>query len=262
MCRALESMLTSKMWGVFEETGLFLALCRHGFVLMMADMVRSGELSKYVLAIVQKMLEIFGADLGLGYDIGCCFHITLNNSPLGPKARENNHRCLVGAFHSHAHNRLCQTQNLAMYVSGLGLEDLKGNERFFSKSNSLASSTHHASTFHHRQAISNYAAYMDTFNTYQNLSKFRSSLYYLLLMCSLFTFRHFLLNNYKQALHILETKPSVIKVLASLGATNSDIVKTGIQEEQEYLHGLSKEPVEETLEMEYYKMLTDLHTSE
>ena len=72
----------------------------------------------------------------------------------------------------------------------------------------------------------------------------------------------FLLNNYKQALHILETKPSVIKVLASLGATDSDIVNTWLQEEQEYLHGLLKEPAEETLEMEYYKMLTDLHTSE
>lgn len=51
-------------------------------------------------------------------------------------------------------------------------------------------------------------------------------------------------------------------MLASLGATDSDIVNTWLQEEQEYLHGLLKEPAEETLEMEYYKMLTDLHTSE
>ena len=116
------------------------------------------------------MIEIFGADLGLGYDIGCWFHTTLDNSPLGPKAQENNHCCLVGAFHGHAHNRLCQTQNLATYVSGLGLEDLEGSERFFSKSNSLAPSTRYASTFHCRQAISNYAAYTDTFETYQNLS--------------------------------------------------------------------------------------------
>jgi hypothetical protein len=32
------------MWGIFDETGIFLALCRHGFVLVLADMVRSGEL--------------------------------------------------------------------------------------------------------------------------------------------------------------------------------------------------------------------------
>ena len=36
--------LTAKMWGVFKETGLFLALCRHGFVLLLANMVHSGEL--------------------------------------------------------------------------------------------------------------------------------------------------------------------------------------------------------------------------
>lgn len=36
--------VTSKMWGIFDETEIFLALCRHGFVLVVADMVRSGEL--------------------------------------------------------------------------------------------------------------------------------------------------------------------------------------------------------------------------
>jgi hypothetical protein len=36
--------ITAKMWGIFDETGIFVALCRHGFVLMIADMVKSGEL--------------------------------------------------------------------------------------------------------------------------------------------------------------------------------------------------------------------------
>lgn len=36
--------LTAKMWGIFDETGVFLALCRHGFVLLVADMIKSGEL--------------------------------------------------------------------------------------------------------------------------------------------------------------------------------------------------------------------------
>jgi hypothetical protein len=40
----MKTELTAKMWGIFEETGLFLALCRHGFVLLLADMVQSGEL--------------------------------------------------------------------------------------------------------------------------------------------------------------------------------------------------------------------------
>lgn len=36
--------VTARMWGIFDETGIFLALCRHGFVLVVADMVQSGEL--------------------------------------------------------------------------------------------------------------------------------------------------------------------------------------------------------------------------
>jgi hypothetical protein len=53
-----------------------------------------------------------------------------------------------------------------------------------------------------------------------------------------------------------------MSALATLGATDATIVKTWLQEEREYLRGLSKEPTEETLEMEYFKMLTNLRDSE
>jgi Kyakuja-Dileera-Zisupton transposase len=33
-----------RMWALFDETGVFAAACRHGFILWVADMVRSGEL--------------------------------------------------------------------------------------------------------------------------------------------------------------------------------------------------------------------------
>ncbi len=33
-----------KMWAIFEETGVFASACRHGFVLWLIDMIRSGEL--------------------------------------------------------------------------------------------------------------------------------------------------------------------------------------------------------------------------
>ena len=36
--------LNSAMWGMFDESGLFLSLCQHSFVLLAADMVRSREL--------------------------------------------------------------------------------------------------------------------------------------------------------------------------------------------------------------------------
>jgi hypothetical protein len=41
--KAAQSDSKKRMWGVFAETGLFASACRHGFVLWVADMVRSGE---------------------------------------------------------------------------------------------------------------------------------------------------------------------------------------------------------------------------
>jgi hypothetical protein len=34
---------TSCMWSVFDETGIFLSLCHHGYSLLVADMVQSSE---------------------------------------------------------------------------------------------------------------------------------------------------------------------------------------------------------------------------
>lgn len=33
-----------KMFSVFDESGIFIAACRHRFVLLACDMIRSGEL--------------------------------------------------------------------------------------------------------------------------------------------------------------------------------------------------------------------------
>ncbi|KAJ7693723.1 hypothetical protein B0H14DRAFT_2651331 [Mycena olivaceomarginata] len=118
--------VTSKMWGIFDETGIFLALCRHGFVLVIADMIRTGELAKYPLAVIQELLDMFEMNLGAGYNVGCHFGATVENSELGEQARRNNLKCLVGSFHGHAHNPLCQLSFLATYVEGMGLEDLEG----------------------------------------------------------------------------------------------------------------------------------------
>jgi hypothetical protein len=41
--KAAQSDSKKRMWGIFEETGLFASACRHGFILWIADMIRSGE---------------------------------------------------------------------------------------------------------------------------------------------------------------------------------------------------------------------------
>ncbi|KAF8518833.1 hypothetical protein BU17DRAFT_48296 [Hysterangium stoloniferum] len=235
--------LTARMWGIFDETGVFLALCRHGFVLVLADMVQSGELAKYPLAVVEVLLEVFGTGIGGGYDIGCKFATTLNRSELGAQARALDYKALVGSFHGHAHNRLCQLSFLATYVNGMGLEDLEGCECFFSKSNALASSLRYASVFHRQQKIVEFMKHMDNFETYPNLSKF-------------------LVNNYRQALDILKGESALKKSMADHGITNMAVFGEWLVEEWEYLKGLATEPIRETQEMEYYQKLVNLGASE
>jgi hypothetical protein len=117
------------------------------------------------------LLNAFGINIGGEYDIGCKFGITLSRSPLGRRAKDLNYQVLVGSFHGHAHNRRCQLRFLATYVKGMGLEDLEGGERYFFKSNALATSIRHAGIFHRKQKIVEFAKHMDQNETYQNLSK-------------------------------------------------------------------------------------------
>lgn len=41
--KAAQSDSKKRMWGIFAETSLFASACRHGFILWIADMIRSGE---------------------------------------------------------------------------------------------------------------------------------------------------------------------------------------------------------------------------
>ncbi|KAF8583365.1 hypothetical protein K439DRAFT_1617574 [Ramaria rubella] len=89
----------------FAESGVFVAVCRHGMLWTILDMMRSGELAKYPLATISRLLEILPERLGLGYDIACSFWSTLMRSSLGGQARKQGLRMVVPAFHGHAHNR-------------------------------------------------------------------------------------------------------------------------------------------------------------
>lgn len=131
--------------------------------------------AKYPLAIINRLLAVYGSDGGLAYDIGCAFATTLANSTLGPRARALNLRLMVGAFHGHAHNRQCQLNWHPMYITGSGHTEGEGCEHVFSASNELARGTRHATSFHRHQAIEQHFAfwYMDKYaalSTYLFLS--------------------------------------------------------------------------------------------
>ncbi|THV07308.1 hypothetical protein K435DRAFT_815535 [Dendrothele bispora CBS 962.96] len=239
----MDDKATASMWGIFEETGIFLSLCRHGFVLLFADMVRSGEQAKYALAIIDRLMDVLGERLGGGYDIGCGFKTTISRSPLASKAERLQYTSLVGTFHGHAHCRLCQIDHLGSYVEGNGLEDSEGCERFFSKSNALASSIRHASKFHRRQAIAAFAEHNDDFETYSNLIKF-------------------LRNNYVQALEICGDYHYLLEEMRQMGIASTERFKEWLAEEKTYLQGLQKQPEKETVQIEYYQTLVELDKAE
>ncbi|KAI6004702.1 hypothetical protein EDD15DRAFT_2384720 [Pisolithus albus] len=148
-----------KMFAVFDESGIFLASCRHRFALVGCDMVQSGELAKYPLAVLERLLAVYGENGALFYDIGCAFDTTARNSTLGPTMRTLNLRLMVGAFHGHAHNRKCQLDWHPLYVRGTGHTEGEGCEHIFSASNALARNTRHSSKFHRQQAIEQHFAF-------------------------------------------------------------------------------------------------------
>ncbi|KAG2038018.1 hypothetical protein BDR03DRAFT_981835 [Suillus americanus] len=142
----------------------------------------------------------------------------------GPRAHSLHYTSLVGAFHGHAHCRLCQLNHLARYVPGLGLGDLETCERTFSKSNSLATTMHYTSIFHHQQAIASYFEYNNDYKVYANLSDF-------------------LYNNYKQALNIIaDSRITLPKLMQDLDITHESIFEDWLTEEKTYLQSLCTEP--------------------
>ncbi|KZV81825.1 hypothetical protein EXIGLDRAFT_627873, partial [Exidia glandulosa HHB12029] len=125
--------------GMFDQTGVFALLCRHGLVLWFLEMIRSGELAKYPLAMIARLIRAGFRDKRNGYDIGCAFQGTLERSALlGDRAREAGIKCGVNAFHGYGHNRMCQLRGHPLYEDGFGLEDLEVCERFFSWLNGVA----------------------------------------------------------------------------------------------------------------------------
>jgi len=72
-----------------------------------------------------------------------------------------------------------------------------------------------------------------------------------------------MLNNYEQALGILDSTPDALaNPMRDLNVTNVTVFEVWQVEEKEYLIGLKKEPLEETLHMEYLQKLINLQAAE
>ena len=79
---------------------------------------------------------------------------------------------------------------------------------------------------------------------------------------TLYLLGDFLVNNYKQALGILNGRAALKKTMEDQGIESPDVFERWLEEEKAYLRALVKEPVHETLEMEYYEALIKLNANE
>ncbi|KIK81077.1 hypothetical protein PAXRUDRAFT_35987 [Paxillus rubicundulus Ve08.2h10] len=117
--------------------------------------------AKYPLAIVNRLLSVYGANGGCAYDIGV----------LRLTACSLNLCFMVGTFHSHAHNWKCQIDWHPMYIQGTGNTKGEGCKYVFSSSIELAWGTHHSSCFHWHQAIEQHFAFWNE-DKYEALTQF------------------------------------------------------------------------------------------
>ncbi|KAG2118322.1 hypothetical protein DEU56DRAFT_930524 [Suillus clintonianus] len=113
-----------KMFAIFKN---------HGFLLTICDMVRSGELMKYPIASLKKLMDVFGKNILYSYDIKCALEKILLRSSLADQIKQLNLQGVVPAFHGHAHNRLCQVQHHSKYKVGAGKEDFETCERLWTE---------------------------------------------------------------------------------------------------------------------------------
>ena len=123
--------------------------------------------------MVNCLLSVYGPNGGCAYDIGCAFNKTANMSTIGSRIWVLRLRFMVGAFHRHAHNRLCQLDWHPTYIEGAGNTEGEGCEHVFSVSNELAQSMWHATWFHHHQAIEEHFAFWNE-DKYEALSTYPS----------------------------------------------------------------------------------------
>ncbi|KAG1723398.1 hypothetical protein EDB19DRAFT_1898083 [Suillus lakei] len=214
-----------KMFTIFKKSGIFITVCRHGFLLTICDMVRSGELMKYPIASVKKLMDVFGSNILYGYDIKCAFEKILLRSTLGDSAKRLNVQGVVPAFHGHAHNHLCQLQHHSKH------------KLVFSESNALASEIRNATEFHQHQALDEHFHFADT-DRYAALSDF-------------------IFNNYVQALTSISTTTTFLANFHASNPTLNTDFDGDLEDERLFLQRLATKKDESSVEIDYVKALNE-----
>ena len=209
---------------------------------------------KYPFALVNKLIDIYGPDLALAYDIMCGCMKSLKRSSLGPKVDRSRLHGIVPAFHGHAHNHGCQVHWHPMYMEGAGIEDFEECERMFTKSNELAPGTRLATPFHRHQQINEHFKFHDE-------DKYAASG-----MCLIWYNEadfdrdqgNFIFQNYRQALTIIHDDSVKLNRLSCELNTGPADYEEYLESEREYLRRLKTEPSEVIETVTYMEALIKL----
>ncbi|TFY56283.1 hypothetical protein EVJ58_g7737 [Rhodofomes roseus] len=231
-----------KMWGIFDESGIFAGACPHGLILWLADMVKSGELAKYPLSMTAKALDVFeGAHLE-AYDIGCSYGETIRRSRLGAEFKRRQCRSCVNTFHGYTHNIACQCTHHPNVIDGMGLDDLETLERIFSASNHLASITRYATPYRRRLLIEQYFQQWDD-EKYAYLSQH-------------------IYDRLVQANEIITTEALPLAEMMAANHVDLGTVHHWYKEEREYFQTLGKEVPWDVHAMAYVEALQELQVAQ
>jgi hypothetical protein len=205
-------------------------------------MVKSGELAKYGLATIAKMLETLGSHVLVGYDIGCSFTATVLNSALATLFQSKGFRLCTDVFHGYAHNYRCQLRNHPYGIVGAGLEDLGTMERVFAASNFLSRVTRYASPYMRHLLI-------DIYFTQWDEDKFAAT-------------GKMIYENYIQALETLELdRPALEEALILMGLTKDNLEDLR-KDEAQYLEQLKSHEVYDRRAVTYVRLLLRLQKAE
>ncbi|KIM65037.1 hypothetical protein SCLCIDRAFT_23132 [Scleroderma citrinum Foug A] len=224
-CEQAASVVDEDTVKVFKQTGIFLSACRHGIILTCAEMLHSGELAKYPLATINKLISMHAA------------------CSIAQMARAANMQLVVNTFHGHAHNCMCQLQYHPLYLPGTGLEDFETCGHVFSSSNATVALIRHASHYHYVQYLELHFSQWDA-DKYAELINL--------------TPNRFLLNNYKQAVRLISTNMAELDAYCALHPHENLDFGSWVAEELAYLKAVESEPKQDMLRVTYVDELEKL----
>ncbi|KAG1750032.1 uncharacterized protein EDB91DRAFT_1235444 [Suillus paluster] len=196
-------------------------------LLTICDMVRSGELMKYPLATIHRLMEVYQRPFIYGYNIKCMFDKIISRSSLSSTVHQLGVDGIVNGFHRHAHSCLCQVQHHCEYKVRAGKEDFETCECTFSESNAVAPEICNASKFHCHQVLDEHFRF-SKLDKYAFLSTF-------------------IYHNYMQALDSIRTNEDFLHQFPM----SPEDFEADLSDEHRYLRTATSKRKEDSVEIDY-----------